>query len=164
MMDKPQPDQPLVSSVIDRLLDDHPGARQETSRTGNQVLRELKQSVRRDLENLLNTRWRCTTWPENLEQLDLSLVNYGIPDVTGADLGSDQSRRDFLVILETVIGHFEPRLRDVEITILDNTEPLDRILRFRIKALLQVEPVPEPVVFDSEMQPITGNVEVKGAG
>jgi type VI secretion system protein ImpF len=35
-------------------------------------------------------------------------------------------------------------------------------LRFRIDALLQAEPAPEPIVFDSALQPVTGNVEVKG--
>jgi type VI secretion system protein ImpF len=163
-MTRPQADQPLVPSVLDRLLDDQPDAREEPSRTRGQVLRELKQSVRRDLENLLNTRWRCMTWPESLEELARSLANYGVPDVTGADLGSNEKRQSFLKPLQTAIGLFEPRLKNVEITVLDNTEPLDRVLRFRIRALLQVEPAPEPVVFDSAVQPITGGVEVKRAG
>jgi type VI secretion system protein ImpF len=47
---------------------------------------------------------------------------------------------------------------------LENSNPLDRTLRFRIDALLYAEPAPEPVVFDSAMEPATGNVEIKGAG
>jgi type VI secretion system protein ImpF len=35
-------------------------------------------------------------------------------------------------------------------------------LRFRINALLQADPAPEPVVFDSAVRPVTGDVEVKG--
>ena len=33
--------------------------------------------------------------------------------------------------------------------------------RERIDALLFAEPAPEPVVFDSQLEPVTGNVEVK---
>ena len=161
-MARPMPDQPLVPSVLDRLLDDRPGATTEDLKTRNQVLRELKRSVRRDLENLLNTRWRCTTWPDDLKELERSLVNYGVPDVTGTDLGSKERRQDFLTVLNTTVEHFEPRLKDVEITMLDNAEPLDRVMRFRIRAMLHVEPELEPVTFDSTLQPTTGNVEVKG--
>ena len=46
---------------------------------------------------------------------------------------------------------------------LHDAGPLDRTLRFRIDGLLRAEPAPEPVVFDSALQPATGNVEVKGA-
>jgi type VI secretion system protein ImpF len=45
---------------------------------------------------------------------------------------------------------------------LDNAEPLDRTLRFRIDATLYAEPAPEPVVFDSSLQPATGDVHVRG--
>ena len=73
--------------MLDRLLDHEPDVRREAPRSRNQVLRELKQSVRRDLENLLNTRVRCIPLPPELKELKQSLVNYGIPDLTGASLG-----------------------------------------------------------------------------
>jgi len=88
-------------------------------------------------------------------------VNYGIPDITGADLASTGQRERFRQIMERVIQHFEPRFKKVSIEMLDNIDPADRTLRFRIDALLHAEPAPEPVVFDSAMQPSTGNVEVK---
>jgi len=162
-MAKVQADQPLVPSVLDRLLDDDPTVTRERAKTRSQVLRELKQSVRRDLENLLNTRWRLTRWPENLDELELSLVNYGIPDITGADLGSARRREQFRRIVERVLRHFEPRFKSVKVEMLENAESLDRTLRFRIDALLHAEPAPEPVVFDSALEPATGNVEVRGS-
>ena len=161
-MAKIQAEQPLIPSVLDRLLDDRPSETREPAKSRSQVLRELKASVRRDLENLLNTRWRCTAWPENLDDLELSLVNYGVPDITGADLGSPTERREFLRILERVIRRFEPRFKSVRVEMLDNAEPLDRTLRFRIDATLYAEPAPEPVVFDSSLQPATGDVHVRG--
>jgi len=157
-------DQPLIPSVLDRLLDEDPGATKELPRTRNQVLRELKQSVRRDLENLLNTRCCLTTLPADLEELELSLVNYGVPDIMGTDLGSARQRDWFRHVLERVIGRFEPRFKSVKVELLENADPADRTMRFRIDALMHAEPAPEPVVFDSALEPATGNVEVKGVG
>ena len=163
-MAKIEADQPLVPSVLDRLIDEQPTATRELPKTRNQVLRELKQSLRRDLENLLNTRWRPTSWPKSLDELELSLVNYGIPDVTGTDLGSAARREEFRRIVEKVIERFEPRFKSVKVQMLETTEPADRTLRFRIDALMYAEPAPEPVVFDSALKPATGNVEVKRTG
>ncbi len=157
------PDQPLVASVLDRLLDDDPLRAREPPKSRHQLLRDLKQSVRRDLENLLNTRWRPMEWPAELAELERSLVNYGIPDVTGQELGSQSGRQEFRRAVEAVIRRYEPRFKQVRVEMLDNAERLDRTLRFRIDALLYAEPAPEPVVFDSAFEPSTGNVEVKGA-
>jgi type VI secretion system protein ImpF len=163
-MSKIEADQPLIPSVLDRLIDDDPASTRETPKSRGQVLRELKLSLRRDLENLLNTRQRCKSWPENLTELEVSLVNYGVPDLTGAGLGSSEKREEFRRIFETVVRNFETRFARVNVEMLPNSDPLDRTLRFRIDALLQAEPSPESIVFDSALQPATGNVEVKGTG
>jgi type VI secretion system protein ImpF len=161
-MAKLQADQPLIPSVLDRLLDDDPSTLSETPKSRTQVLRELKQSVRRDLENLLNTRIRFGLCPPDLVELEVSLASYGIPDLGGIDLGAAHDREGFRRALERVIGRFEPRFKRVRVEMLATAEPRDRTLRFRIDAMLYAEPAPEPVVFDSSLQPATGNVEVKG--
>jgi type VI secretion system protein ImpF len=153
--------QSLNPSLLDRLLDDNPGIQQEVTVTPQQSLRNLHQAVRRDLEVLLNTRRRCATYPAHLKELDKSLVNYGIPDFTGANLSSQESRSQFVRVIETVIRRYEPRFKSVRATLLDNVEPLDRTLRFRIDAVVYAEPAPENLVFDSSLEPVTGNVELK---
>jgi type VI secretion system protein ImpF len=155
-------DQPLIPSVLDRLIDLRPDESREAPQTRNQVLRELKQSVRRDLENLLNTKTRCVPWPPHLEELRQSLVNYGIPDFTSASMGSSKDREEFCRVLQMVIRLHEPRLKGVKVGLLQNDEPLDRTLRFRINAMLQADPAPEPIVFDSAVRLVTGDVEIKG--
>jgi type VI secretion system protein ImpF len=162
-MDKIQPDQPLMPSVLDRLLDDEPGVRRDVAQTHHQVLRELKQSVRRDLEHLLNTRSRCLPWPPELDDLEQSLVNYGVPDIIRTAMATDDDRQRFRDLLEAVIRRWEPRFQSVHVHLLDNAEVLDRTLRFRIDALLYATPAPEPVVFDSDLDPNTGTIEVRGA-
>src|SRR5262245_21543678 len=96
-------DQPLVPSVLDRLIDDDPEVTHETDRNQTQVLRDLKVSVGRDLKSLLNTRIRCILYEPDLAELDLSLVNYGIRDLTGLTLGTESEREEFKESIETVI-------------------------------------------------------------
>jgi type VI secretion system protein ImpF len=162
-MAKIRADQPLVPSVLDRLIDYEPGVSRETARTRSQLLSDLKQSVRRDLENLLNTRWRCASWPPNLDEIDSSVANYGIPDFTASNCGAGGFREQLRRIIETTIRNAEPRFKTVRVKLKENVESVDRTLRFQIDALLLVEPAPEPVVFDSTLEPVTGSVEVKGA-
>src|SRR4029077_20362835 len=52
---------PVTLSVLDRLLDDEPKSKVEDPMTHSKSLAQLKIAIRRDLENLLNTR--CTPEP-----------------------------------------------------------------------------------------------------
>src|SRR6516165_9191288 len=93
----------LVPSVLDRLLDDESSVSREPPRGRHQALRELKQAVRRDLENMLNTRHSYLQWPPALKELNQSLLNYGLADVTGTGLGSAKEREDFCRTLQGVL-------------------------------------------------------------
>jgi type VI secretion system protein ImpF len=162
-MSRVREDQMLIPSVLDRLIDEEPENTREAPRSRNQVLRDLRQSVRRDLEDLLNTRWRCVAWPPNLDELETSLVNYGIPDFTGSMMNSPEDREDFRNIIEQTVRRFEPRFKTVRVEMLKNADRTDRTMRFRIDALMYAEPAPEPVVFDSQLEPTTRTFEVKGS-
>jgi type VI secretion system protein ImpF len=162
-MARVRPTQPLVPSVLDRLLNDDPEATRELPSSRHQVLRDLKHAVRRDLENLLNTRVRCQNLPDDSPELKKSLVNYGVPDITGAPLGAAAEREAFCRELEAIIRENEPRFQKIKITPSTNTDVEDRTFRFRIDALLIAEPAPEPIIFDSELRPGTGDIEVKEA-
>lgn len=155
-------DQLLLPSVLDRLIDDDPQVRQEAPRGRNQLLRDLKQAVRRDLENLLNTRVRCLPWPAEWTELQQSLVNYGVPDLTGTSLASSKEREEFRRTVQSLITQFEPRLKKPYVSLIDPGSSMDRAIRFHIEAVLQAEPAPEPVAFDSTLRLPTGTFEVKG--
>lgn len=155
--------QALLPSVLDRLLDDNPAVQSEPASSRTQFVRELHASIRRDLQNLLNTRRRCIPGNPELDQLDHSLANYGIPDFSGANIRSDESRGQFRRTLEEAIRHFEPRFKTVQVRLLENADPHDQTLRFRIEALVYADPAPEPLAFDSRLEPVTYNFEIKGA-
>jgi type VI secretion system protein ImpF len=155
-------DQPLVPSVLDRLLDDDPAVTTEPARNRAQLLRDLKLSVRRDLEDLLNTRRRTLVPPPGLAEVGDSLITYGIPDFSGTGPTSAKERETFCRVIEGVIQDHEPRLLQVSVDLVSNPEPVDRTLRFRIDALLRADPSPEPVVFDSTLEPATHQFAVQG--
>ncbi len=153
---------PIIPSVYDRLL----GAQLTEGSTRGQLLRDLKQSVRRDLENLLNTRCRFSD-PDLLKkdrnsELRKSLVAYGIPDFTGAVMSRNEAKRALREIVEETLEIFEPRFVSVKVTV-DDSSKSDRSLNLRIDATLYAEPAPEPVVFESRMELATSEVEVKTA-
>jgi type VI secretion system protein ImpF len=155
----------LVSSLIDRLLDEPPSSTVLPSSgmesAEEQDIHELILDVRRDLENLLNTRRRCTACPPELQELNQSLIDYGIPDFTGLNMSVPAEREATRLEIERAIRRFEPRLTNVVVIVQSSTERYDRRLRLRITAVLRTEPVAERVVFDSALEPSTAAVEIK---
>lgn len=151
----------VVPSVFDRLLDE--GGSPLHSRSHAQLLRDLRRSVMRDVAHLLNTRVRALPVPADLTELEQSNLNYGIPDITGGNFSSPQALEEFRQIVENALRRYEPRFQSVRVRLLDNALEADRTLRFRIDALLRAEPAPEPVVFDSVMEPVLCSFEVRGA-
>ena len=78
--------------MLDRLLGMRGAADGGAFRSRTQIVREVTQAVRRDLENLLNTRRRCGLIPAGLEELDVSLVTYGLPDFSQFNLQQPEER------------------------------------------------------------------------
>lgn len=161
-MSRVSPDRPLIPSVLDRLIDGEPGQRRETSPGRTQVLQQMKQSVGRDLQHLLNTRCRATGWPAGLRELARSLVAYGIPDCVGINTGSREQQEQLRQMIRDAVETFEPRLSGVRVTIADTDDPADRTLRFRIDGMLRVDPDPEPVTYDSRLDATHGDFFVQG--
>lgn len=151
----------LRASILDRLIDDEPHIQVETEKTRHQQLRELRSSVRRDLEKLLNTRYRVVGPAEEFTELQTSLLNYGLPDLATINIIDFNKKQLFTQDLEKVLKTFEPRFKSVKITHQENMDSTDRTLRFRIDATLYADPVPEVVVFDSTLEPASRAVDVK---
>jgi type VI secretion system protein ImpF len=150
----------LVSSVINRLLERPSQGGQALLRSSGQDLRQLKLDVGRDLEDLLNTRRRCKACPPAFREVNKSLVDYGIPDFTGLNMSVPAEREATRLEIERVIRRFEPRLKNVVVTLQTNVDKADRRLRLRITGVLRTEPVPERVVFDSDLEPSTSAIEI----
>lgn len=153
--------QELRPSILDRLMDDEPHIQIEQDKNRNQYLRELRNSVKRDLENLLNTRYRMQSPPEDLKEIELSILNYGLPDLATVNIADLEKKRAFTKNLEKTLRTFEPRFKSVKVIHIDNKDNTDRTLRFRIDATLHADPAPEVIIFDSVLDPVFRTVKVE---
>jgi len=147
----------LLAPVLDRLLE---SSNRLDMHQSHQVLRQLREGVRRDLEYLFNTRYRCISAPDGLENLDYSNINYGLPDLSTVNLSSLTSRKQFCRDIEKTILNFEPRIRSVKVTTQEKVDAEDPSIRFRVEAVLHVNPAAEVIVFDSALNPVTQMVDV----
>ena len=136
----------LQLSVLDRLLEED---------AGRPTLVQIRRSVRRDLEWLLNARRSWLPLNARLGELQQSVLGYGLPDFTVMELSTREGRELLCDEIRRTITRFEPRLADVRVSLRDTETPVDRLLRLRIEAVLLVDPVPQMVAFDSEMEPVS---------
>ncbi len=153
----------LLPSILDRLLDNEPDKEQEIVPERHQQLVEMRNSVRRDLEALLNTRYYLIEPPEELLHVQSSLFNYGLPDLATINILATEKKQIFIRNLEKVIKDYEPRFKSVDISYLDANQAHDRTLKFRINATLYADPAPETIIFDSTLEPVSRTVSVEEA-
>lgn len=147
-------------SLLDRLLDDAPELSFDVPRTRQQVLRDTRAALRRDLEILLNTRCAPATPPPGLPELRSSLLAFGTPDFIGAGMVSRDQRHAFARRLEATIRMFEPRLQDARITVLDSRNSAERLLRLRIEATAVLHEGRGPITLASHLDPTTMRFQV----
>ena len=129
-------------------MDYEPGVSHEPVQYRLLSIGQIKASVVRDLENLLNTRRHIFSPPVAYREVNNSLFVYGLRDFTAQSPKSVSVRQQLRQDVEKTISRFEPRLKNVTVHLETPTEK-ERNLRFRISGLLVVEPVAEPVSFDT---------------
>jgi type VI secretion system protein ImpF len=148
--------------LLDRLIDDLPDEQRDPPMSIAEAVSALRRSVRRDIEALLNARRRWRSWPEGYAELALSPVGYGISDFAAGAFNDPGERDRLRAVIEQTIRRFEPRLAQVSVILVEgDNSALESTLRLRIEALLRVEPAPEPIVFDTLVDPATAEVQVK---
>ncbi|HWB97275.1 MAG TPA: type VI secretion system baseplate subunit TssE, partial [Bryobacteraceae bacterium] len=153
----------VTLSALDRLIDDDPETSVEAAPTRSQSVRQMKEAVRRDLEWLLNTRRVAVAPEEVLKEVNRSVYIFGLPDFTAYSLNSSKDQVKLMRHLQTTVKLFEPRLANVRIIPLEDSTPGTRTLRFRIEGLLQMDPAPEHISFDTVLELTSGEYEVGNA-
>ena len=149
-------------SVLDRLIDNDPNESQDPPRSQSASLADLKRSVRRDLEWLLNTRNHTQDFDGTLEEAPRSVAFYGLPDFTSVSAKNSAEQLRMAKAIENALAYFEPRFSGLKV-LMEPVSNVDRSLKFRIEATLEVEPTPEAVVFDTVLQLGSGNFTVNGS-
>jgi type VI secretion system protein ImpF len=155
------PERTVRLSVLDRLIDRHPGVGDGMG-TWNGSVDALKKSLLQDLEWLLNTRRIAEPAPEQYPEVRSSVYHFGLPDVTSKSADSPQVQVDLARDIEECIRIFEPRLTAVRVSVRPAGEAGSRLARFVIEGLLRLDPDPERVLFDTVLETPTGQFFISG--
>lgn len=162
------PRERLQPSLLDRLSDDEPHNQVEPRERRVLSLRTLREGVLRDLAWLLNTTNLLSLSAADggkLPYLANSVLNYGIPDLSGSSvsgLNVGQLERG----IRQAIWDFEPRLvrSTVTVTALAGAAVEHNKLLFEIEADLWAQPYPERLYLKTELDLERGAVLLSETG
>jgi type VI secretion system protein ImpF len=141
--------------LIDRLVD-----RQPWPETRSASINMYRESLKRDVEWLLNTRQPVIPELESYPVTAASVLNYGLPDIHSFDGSAGKEQNALTVALEKCIRTFEPRITQPRV-FLTRTDLLSRSLRFHIEGQVVYENMDEEIKFDTVLELISGAYEVK---
>jgi len=151
----------VAPSVLDRLFDDNPREPLEATSYRGASLQGFKRAVARDLEALLNSR--CVDLDEEIEahpQARNSMLAFGIIDLSSLSLLDPDDRAYLRDKIRITLERHETRLGKIRVT-LEAPEGNERMLRFRVDALLKVHPTKPPVSFDATLQLSSSSYQIQ---
>lgn len=152
----------LQPSLLDRLTDDEPDSKQESRDQRVLSVRRLRQSVLRDIAWLLNAvSLESVQELENYPYAMDSVVNFGIPDLSGhnlspSDIPSIEKR------IRRAILDFEPRIlpNSLKIKVITSDQFNHNAMNFDIEGDLWMQPLPLRLYLKTQVDLETGSVEV----
>jgi type VI secretion system protein ImpF len=146
------PRERLQPSLLDRLTDDEPDKTVESRERRVLSVRTLRESVLRDLGWLLNaTNLFSVTDGGGLPYVAGSVVNYGMPDISGLSVAglnlSDLERG-----IRQAIWDFEPRLLRASVVVRAvASQSSSNKVTFEIEADMWAQPYPERLYLKTEL-------------
>ena len=108
------------------------------------TMEELRESVRRELDRLLNSR--CTLREEELQGRRLTVLEYGLPDYSGWYTRDPNAQKRLAALVKRTVEAYEPRLSDVEVRV-DDAPQNERRLRVFVAGNIRIGDVVEAVSF-----------------
>ena len=126
-------------------------------------LTEIRDCVKRDLNWLLNSnRYEPQHELKNFPEVERSVINYGMSDLTG-QTASGVDLRNMERVLKQVIIDFEPRIikKSLSVTVLTDASMFDHnAVTFEIEGDLWAEPQPLHLHLRTEFELESGDVSV----
>lgn len=158
-MREPKQPKPIAGARIplfERLVDQDLQQASEPNPLRVHHREELRESVRREVARLLNTR--CPV----REDRNGSVIDYGLPDFSWMTAASGDDRRQLAETIARKVTAYEPRLRQVRVAL--ERDPEDpRALIGTIEGVLVVETIQEPVSFPLLLHNKTGKARLAPA-
>ena len=152
----------LQPSLLDRLCDDEPANSQESREQRVLSVRRLRQSVLRDIAWLLNAvSLESVQSLENYPEAAKSVLNFGIPDLSGHTLSNTDvdtlEKRIRVVLLD-----FEPRIlpNTLRVKVVSTDSYNHNAMNFDIEGDLWMQPLPLRLYLKTQLDLETGNVVV----
>jgi len=152
----------ITQSLLDRLIDDDPQAATDRPQTDAEAIEQYKVALRRDLENLLNTKRPWLPFADRYQDLDKTILGYGIPDLSTEDMSVPGVRERVRRSIAQAIRDHEPRLSEIEIEMDEG--PTSRGLSLRISAVLSVARSEQMVVYEANVRPGDRTIDVNLSG
>lgn len=149
--------------LFDRLIDPTPLNLTESLRPALSM-EQLKNSVARDIESLLNSRrGSARKIIDAYPNVRNSIAAFGLDDFVSMSMSSEVDRAAICNSIERALADHEPRLRNSRV-VLERRDQSTQKLRFSIHATLHAHPLQEPVNFDAVLQTTTQNYAVQLRG
>lgn len=153
----------LQPSLLDRLTDEEPGKQEESREKRVISATRLRDCVARDISWLLN----CVNLGSNLAlddypEVSRSVLNFGIPDLTGAALSGVDAAVLQRQLREALLA-FEPRLTGstLRVSVLADGKRMDQqSLVFNIESEMWAQPIPLNLYLKTEVDLETGRFSV----
>ncbi|ANE57185.1 MULTISPECIES: type VI secretion system baseplate subunit TssE [Methylomonas] len=154
----------LQPSLLDRLTDDAPENQKESREQRVMSMRQLRQSVLRDLSWLLNTAaLESMTDLADYPFVANSVLNFGSPvfsgvSVTGIDAKQIQRK------VKQAIASFEPRILPDSLSVelvKDDEQMSNKALSFTIEGDLWAQPLPIHLFIRSDLDLETGEMTIQ---
>jgi type VI secretion system protein ImpF len=141
----------ISHSLIDRLIDDDPDEAVEPGEDEETAIERYKVSLRRDLEQLLNTKRPLLDGLDRHDELGRTVIGYGIVDLSTEDLSVPTVRERAKRTISQVIRNHETRLSNIEVEM--DEAPTSRGMNLRISAVLTLTRNREMVIYEARVRP-----------
>jgi len=112
---------------------------------------EPSKNIKRDLEELLNTRCCCISFDDNLKELNVSLINYGSRDCIDKNICRH---------IEQTIYQHDSRFKQIKVKLQDDSFSSNNVLCLHIEAILYAE----PVIFSSMLNKSSRDFHIMAVG
>ena len=144
------------AGIFERLIDNEPFQKKDPTPMRTFNTRELMVSVALNISHLLNTRSSYNF--DELEKMERSVLNFGIPELTYQSLGGESDKNKISKIIKDTIMFYEPRLKNIMVTCMSETS-CDKIF-FQIDGEYTNEYFAQPVSFPISIENIYEKVIV----
>lgn len=153
----------LQPSLLDRLTDDEPGKLEESREKRVISATRLRDCVTRDMSWLLNcVSLDATVDLEDYPEVARSVLNFGIPDLTGMALSGIDANVLERQVKDAILA-YEPRLtaNTLRLTVNALSKRMDRqALIFKIESEMWAQPIPLNLYLKTEVDLETGSIKV----